>query len=59
MNLKELFSKQIAVYGVGRGNAPALIIGRRTPVGGFLFPKPINYDTHLSKSYFYGCYAYC
>lgn len=49
MNLKELFSKQIAVYGVGRGNAPALMLsaGHLWAVSYFLNQ---HYDTHLKRS---------
>lgn len=54
---KNLQTQFISAYGVGSGNAPALITsaGHLRAVFNFLN----RYETHLSKSYFYGCYAYC
>ena len=44
-----LYIDTLTTYGEGSGNAPAHIIGRRTPKGGFSFnPKPIYEQFNLN-----------
>ena len=44
-----LILNNLTTYGVSCGNASALIIGRRTPKGGFSFnPKPIYEQINLN-----------